>query len=290
MENYHLYRLALWLVARLPLWLVYFLAGVLAEFNFLFDTRARRGVWANQSHVLPPGTSWFWRWRSARAAFRNFGYSIADFFRIPQLNQANKDLFVAGCAGWDHMQKALSAGTGGIFVTVHMGSWELAGAYLGLSGLPLTAVALPHRDPRIDQIFISSREAAGMEVVKVGGALTKLDDALRRGRFVALLADRDIRGKGPLLPFFGQPTHMPDGHALLALQTGAWIFPARVYRLPNGLPAVDVREPIIPDPSSDTQESLTLRCITSLEEFIRANPEQWFSFYNLWHQTEKPVA
>jgi lauroyl/myristoyl acyltransferase len=290
MEHYHLYRVGIWLVARLPLWLVYFVAGTLGEVNFVFSRRSRRGIYANLNHVLPPETSWVRRWRDARLAFRNFAYSIVDFFRIPLMDRSNMDRFVHECRGLEYLQGAMAAGKGGIYVTVHMGSWELGGAYLGMRGIPLTVVALPHKDQRIDQIFVRSRQESSMEVVPVGGALAKLEDALRRGRFTALLADRDVTGKGPVLAFFGEPCHMPDGHAKLALRTGAWLYPARVYRRRNWELCIDIRPPIIPDPAVDTEESLTLRCISYLEEFIRSNPQQWFSFYDLWHATELPIA
>jgi len=41
-----------------------------------------------------------------------------------------------------------------------MGSWELAGASMGLMGVPLTVVALPHKDPRVDEIFTNTRGRA----------------------------------------------------------------------------------------------------------------------------------
>jgi len=290
LENYYLYRLGIWLVIRAPLWLSYFVAGLLAELNFLFNRRSRRGVYANQRRVLPPETGRWQRWRTARAAFRYFACSVVDFFRVPLMNRANADRFIAGVRGWEHLQAAMDSGVGGIFITVHMGSWELAGAYLALRGLPLTVTALAHKDRRIDQIFLDSRRETGMEVVAVGGAMRKLEEALRRGRFVALVADRDVTGRGPLLPFFGQATHMHNGHALLALRTGAWILPGCAYRQPDGRLAIEIHPPIIPDPNVDTAEGLTQRCITILEEFIRARPEQWSSFYDLWSKTELPVA
>jgi phosphatidylinositol dimannoside acyltransferase len=290
MENYHLYRLGMWLVAHLPVGPVYFVAGFIGELHFLFNRRERRGVYANQRHVLPPDLSAWRRWRSARAIFRHFAYSIADFLRIPLMRPATIGRFMAHVTGYEHLEAALATGKGGIFVTVHMGSWEMAGAYLSLRGLPLTAVALPHKDDRINRIYVESRQNVGMEVVAVGGAMAKLENALRRGRFIALLADRDTTGKGPLLPFLGETAHMPDGHAKLALRTGAWIVPATIYRLRNGQQVIEMLPPIIPDPEHDTPESLTRRCIDYLEASIRAHPEQWFSFYDLWHGTELPVA
>lgn len=289
-ENYTLYRLAIWLVARLPQGFVLFVAGLIAEPAFYMNGRFRRGLYASQMRVLPPGASRFRRWRCARAAFRNFVYSIVDFFRIPQMNPANLGRFVREAHGWEHIQTTIDAGKGGILVIVHMGSWELACAYLGLRGVPLTGAVLPHRDPRIDRIYLESRQASGMEVVPVGGALRKLQNALERKRFILLAADRDVSGHGPRLPFFGAVTRMPVGHASLALRTGAAILPMCIYRLPDGRSAIEIRAPIIPDPAADTVESLTLNCLDSLEEFIRARPEQWSSFFDLWHATELPVA
>jgi lauroyl/myristoyl acyltransferase len=290
MENYYLYRMGIWLVAHLPVGPVYFLAGVLGELNFYFNRRSRRGVYANQRHVLPPDISAWRRWRAARAVFRHFADSVADFLRIPLMRPRTINRFVARVTGYEYLEAALATGKGGIFMTVHTGSWEMGGAYLALRGLPLTVVALPHKDERINRLYVESRQRVGMEVVSVGGAMAKLEDALRRGRFVALLADRDTRGTGPLLPFFGETTHMPDGHAKLALRTGAWIVPATVYRLRNGREVIEMLPPIVPNPETDTEESLTRRCIVYLEDFIRAHPEQWFSFYDLWHATELPVA
>ena len=289
-EYYQLYRLAIWLVTRLPQGFVYFTAGMIAELNFIFSPRSRRGVYGNQARALPPGTGRLQRWRCARAAFRHFAYSVVDFFRIPLMNPQNLEHFVAGISGWEHLGAAMDAGKGGIFVTVHMGSWELGGAYMGMRGVPLTVAALPHKDPRIDQIFLESRLASGMEIVPVGGALRKLENAVARGRFIGLVADRDVSGHGPRLPFFGEVTRMPIGHVSLALSTGAWILPVCIYRQPDGRSFIEIRPPIIPDPAVDTPEDLTRRCLSVLEEFIRARPEQWSSFFDLWHATELPVA
>jgi len=289
LENYYLYRLAIWLVTRLPRGLVNFCAGALAELNFLFNRRSRRGVYASLAHVLPRDASRWQRWRIARAVFRHFARSLVDFFRIPQMTSANLDQFVAEVKGWEHVQAAMDAGVGGIFVTAHIGSWEMGGAYLGLRGVPLTTVALPHQDARIDQIFLRNREATGMEVVPVGSAMRRLTEAVMRKRFIALLADRDVTGRAPKLPFFGQPARMPTGHAKLALRTGAWLLPGCAYHRPDGRLSIEIRPPIIPDPARDTEESLALRCLAVLEEFIRARPEQWLSFYDLWSETELPV-
>lgn len=289
-ENYYLYRLAFWAINRSPRGLVYFIAGLLAELNFIFNRKSRRGVYANQVRVLPPETSAFQRWRMARAAFRHFAYAIADFFFIPNLTRENLSQHIAEIRGQEHLDAALRAGHGGILVTVHMGSWELAGASMGLMGVPLTVVALPHKDPRVDEIFTNTRAEGNMEVVPVGGAMTKLLRALKRGRVIALVSDRDVKGTGLRLPFFGQLTRVPTGHAKLALKTGAWILPGSTYRVDDHRIVLDIHPPIVPDMQTDTVESLTSRALTVLEDMIRRHPDQWLSFFNLWSENKLPVA
>lgn len=290
MENYYLYRLGIWLVAHLPVGFSYFVAGLIAELNFLFNSRSRRGVYANQAAALPTRTNAWRRWVTARCAFRYFAYSVVDFFRIPSMRPTNPDRFVSRLEGWEHLEAAMAQGVGGIFATVHMGSWELGGAYLGHLGLPLTAVALPHKDPRIDRIFNRNRASSGIEAVPVRGALRKLSESLANNRFIAMVIDRDVTGHATVAPFFGRPTRLPHGHAILALRTGAWLFPAVIYRLPDKRSAVKICAPIIPDPVHDTPESLTVRCMAVLETYIRRWPNQWSSFYDLWDDEELPVA
>jgi lauroyl/myristoyl acyltransferase len=283
LENYTYYRLAVWLVAHLPWGVLTAVAKLIADLNFLLSARSRRGVLANQAHVLPADTPHRERLRSARATFRYSGFALLDFFRIPTMNRDNLDQFVAEVIGWEHVTAVMQAKVGGILVAPHMGSWELAGAYQGLRGVPVSVVALTHADPRVNEIFLSTRRRAGIESVPVEGALQRLREALARGRITAILADRDVSGHGPMLPFFGQLLRVPAGHAVLGLRTGAWLLPCCVFRRPDGRVAIEFRPPIVPDRSRDTTASLTLRCLKILEEFISARPEQWACFYDLWN-------
>lgn len=283
-ENYTIYRIGLWLIAHLPRGFVYFGAGVIAELNFFFNRTGRRGVYANQRRVLPSDLNAFDRWRAARAAFRHFSYSIVDFFHIPNLTQENLDSYIAEVRGLEHVRGLQAQNLGGVFMTVHMGSWELGGAAMSFYDVPITAAVLKHKDPRIDEIFNNTRLSGNIEIVHVGGALAKLENALTRGRFIALLADRDVKGAGLRLPFFGEPTRMPTGHAKLALRNGAAILPATTYRVHDFRIVIEIEEPLWADPAGETEESLTARCIEQIERMIQRRPDQWLSFFNLWSE------
>ena len=287
-ENYQIYRLGLWLVRRLPRGLTYFFVGVVAELNFLFNRTGRLGAYENLDHVLGGSVSRFTRWRYGRSMFRHFAYSIVDLFLIPGLTLANLSEYVAAIHGMEHIEACRASGKGGIFMTVHMGSWELAGSALGLLGIPLTAAVMTHADPRIDEIFADIRRRGQIEEVPLGGALAKLELAVERGRFIALVSDRDIKGTGMKVRFFGQETTLPTGHAKLAARTGAWILPGLTYRTHDHRIVIEIRAPVIPRPG-ETEEQLMTRCVPELEAIIRAHPDQWSSFWNLWSKTRRPV-
>lgn len=287
-ENYQLYRLALWLVRRVPRGFLYFFVGVVAELNFGFNRTGRLGVYANLDHVLGKDVSRFTRWRYGRSAFRHFAYSIIDIFLIPGLTLENMHKYVAEIRGMEHVEACQKAGKGGIFMTAHMGSWELAGSVMGLLGVPLTAAVLQHHDPRIDQIFADIRRRGEIEEVPLGGALAKLEAAVERHRFIGLVSDRDVKGSGMKTVFFGEETTMPTGHARLAARTGAWILPSSTYRTHDHRIVIEISAPIIPEPG-ETEAQLMARSIPALEAMIRAHPDQWSSFFDLWSKTERPV-
>jgi lauroyl/myristoyl acyltransferase len=287
-ENYQLYRMAIWLVQRLPRGFLYFVAGVVAELNFAFNTTGRRGVYDNLDHVLGRSVSRFTRWRYGRSAFRHFAYSVIDIFLIPGLTLENLNQFVAAIEGMEHIEDCRAHGKGGIFMTVHMGSWELAGAAVGLLGVPVSAAVLKHADPRIDRIFADIRKRGQIQEVPLGGALPKLEAAVERGRFIALVSDRDVKGTGMKVRFFGEETTLPTGHAKIAARTGAWIIPGLTYRTHDHRIVVEIHPPVIPQPG-ETEAELMARCVPELERIILAHPDQWSSFFNLWSKTRRPV-
>ncbi len=108
--------------------------------------------------------------------------------------------------------RATMAATGAVVALPHSGNWDLAGAWACVTRLPVTTVAeaLPNGD---FESFLRFRERLGMEVLshRDPGALIKLIGAVRRGRLVCLLADRDLAGRGLPVRWRGHPITMPAG-------------------------------------------------------------------------------
>src|SRR5207248_9564553 len=132
--------------------------------------------------------------------------------------------------GLDHLTDALALGKGAILTIPHLGNWDLGGAWLGLRGVPITAVAEPLDPPELFDWFVSFREALGVKIVPLTGAAgTAVLRALHAGEVVGLICDRDLVGGGAEVTFFGERTTLPAGPATLALRTGAPLLPVASY-------------------------------------------------------------
>ena len=107
----------------------------------------------------------------------------------------------------------------------HSGNWDAAGVWLVDRNGPFTTVAERLKPESLFDRFVAYRESLGMEVIALTGGerppTEVLAERLRANGIICLLADRDLSRNGIEVDFFGEPTRMPAGPAMLAAITGA---------------------------------------------------------------------
>jgi len=122
----------------------------------------------------------------------------------------------------------VAAGRGSVVALPHAGNWDAAGAWVAAKGWPMVTVAERLKPESLYRRFTAFREGLGMEILPLTGGdrsvRAALEERLRRGYVVPILADRDLSGKGVEVDFFGARTTMPPGPALLALRTGSPLY------------------------------------------------------------------
>lgn len=189
--------------------------------------------------------------------------------------------------GLDLLLAARDAGTGMIFGLPHMGNWEVAAPVAVTRNISIVAVAERLSNQRITDWFTAMRAEFGIEVVLATGrseVMRRLESALRANKAVALLSDRDIKGRGVEVEFFGEKTTLPPGPATLAIRTGAPIFPVATYFTEEGYRAV-VR-PALPVPDTGSRQdrvaTLTQSLADEMEKLIMAAPTQWHLVVPNW--------
>jgi KDO2-lipid IV(A) lauroyltransferase len=196
--------------------------------------------------------------------------------------------------GWQILEDALAEGRGAIIVSAHVGALSAAGNLAPLHNVPTTVLVEQLDPPQLHDYISRLRGAIGMRMVPADRRAARAAiEALRKGELVGIMCDRDVAGTGELLPFFGNITRVTTAAATLARRTDAIIVTCVAYRsgLLRGVGAVygPVTVPRTNLPGEDIRNG-TLEIISYLELFIRAHPEQWVVFEDLWPCGTMPPA
>jgi lauroyl/myristoyl acyltransferase len=253
---------------------------------FYLASGARRVVQRNLSMVLGREPTSPVVLGATKEAFRSYGRYWYDTFNIRAMSQ---DEFRKRCRleGREHLERALEAGRGAVLALPHLGNWDVAGAYVVGSGMPVTAVAELLRPERLFRLFLEHRRQLGMGIVplyddrKVGEELVRL---IGENVLIALVADRDLKGRGVLVEMFGRPRRIPAGPALLSLFTGSPLMPAACYDVEDGW-VVQIGEPLEIERTGSMRDdvtTLTRLLAARFERSISAAPTQWHMFQPAW--------
>lgn len=284
MIQYYLYRLGQFLVQHLPLRLSYKVAGFLSDIHYYLSSRDRRNVKNNLRAILTPPVPGDELARLSRQVFRDFAKYLIDFFYAPgKINKAYIDKHVK-ITNLEYLPQVLKKGKGAIILTAHVGNWELGGFVISRLGYPLIAVALPHKERSVNNLFNDQRRSQGITIVPNNVAIRECIRGLRNNRLIALVGDRDFNATGDVMDFFGKKTRIPKGPAAFSLKTGAAIIPAFLTREEDDSFALTLEPPIFP-PAKVTEESekeILEQCVKIIENAVRRHPTQWYMFQKFW--------
>lgn len=197
-------------------------------------------------------------------------------------------------AGLEHVRAARAAHRPMIIALPHIGNWEMAGVLADEEGVRITAVAEALANRRAADWFTGMRARLNVGVVLAEGAgvMRTLLSFLRQGHTIALVADRNIGGRGIEVEFFGEKTSLPAGPAVMALRTGAVLLPCASYFEPGAGHRVVVLPPV-PDPgegAADRAGAMTREMARRFEELIRAAPAQWHLVQPNWPSDREFLA
>jgi len=272
------WRIVRWLPERTAYHLAYAAADFLTKRNGKNVARLR----SNLRRVKPDITSLDLD-LLVFAAMRSYMRYWCDTFRFPDWSPER----VRGTVTVTNehlLLDAISAKTGVIVSLPHAGNWDHAGAYFCGKGIPLVTVAERLKPEKLFLKFLQYRQAMGMEVLPLDGrVLGTLAQRLRQGALVALVADRDLSRTGIDVEFFGGPSRMPAGPALLALKTNAPLITAFVSYTDSGI-HIDFKLIILPSAGSEVQKVSEIVQMTAkhFEEGISEHPEDWHMLQRIW--------
>ncbi len=282
MFKYVLYKIGLFLLYHLPSNFAYGFAAFISDLQYFFSFRDRRSVKNNLKIISPSSENIPFL---ARDVFRNFGRYLIEFFQMKEMVDEQFVKNNVRIQGIKHLDAVLAEGKGGIIVTAHIGNWELGAAVLSALGYPLMAIALPHKERPVNDLFNAQREIKGVIVVPTNSALRRCIKQLRNNKLVALVADRNFSNSGGvIMNFLGKKILAPKGAAVFSLKTGAPIMPIFFIRNGDGTFTLSCSEPIYPPQRSVSREDnrvilgVMKRYMSIIEDKIRQYPSQWLLF------------
>ncbi len=279
MFQYFLYKFGLFIIHLVPRRWAYWFADFMANQHFYHSHKDREAVIRNLVQIT--GRQDEVR-AMARRVFLNFGRYLVDFFLMYKTVDR---VFVrerVTINGMEHLDTALARGRGGIILTAHIGNWEMGAAVLSQLRHRVTAIALPHKNPKVNILFNRQREAHGVTVVPTSVAVRRCMGTLRKGGLVALLGDRDFGSFGMPMDFLGRKTLIPQGAAFFASRMGAPIIPCFLTPDGHGHYSMDILAPVYPSESAGSGEeallSLMQAYVKVIEAKIKEDPTQWLMF------------
>jgi phosphatidylinositol dimannoside acyltransferase len=288
------YRSAEWLAMSLPERAGRRVFETLGRVAYRRLAGVRATVAANQARVLGAEPTDARVAHATREAFELYARFWFDAFRIRTMPvpEFNERVVMIGA---ENIDRALEAGKGCVCALPHMGNWDAAGHWFGANGYRIAAVAEELRPPRLYDLFLRHREELGMRIVgltREGHVGQQLKQLLSENWMVALVADRDLTGRGIEVEMFGATRLVPAGPALLSLSSGAPLVVCPVYTRDDGW-EVRIEEQLEIERTGVMREDVAALSRLMAERFeraIAAKPTDWHMFQPAWEEAASPAA
>jgi KDO2-lipid IV(A) lauroyltransferase len=198
-------------------------------------------------------------------------------------------LRTAQIENWELAQAALDAKTGVIFLTPHLGCFEIIAQSIA-TRTSLTALYRPPRKAALTPLIEGARARANLHLApaNLSGVRTLLK-ALKNGQAIGLLPDQvPQNGEGVWADFFGKPAYTMTLPAKLQQMSKAPIILSYAERLPFGRGYV-IRFVPFDEDLGETPEQQARAINLAMEKLIARCPAQYIWSYNRY-KTPKGVA
>jgi KDO2-lipid IV(A) lauroyltransferase len=238
--------------------------------------------------VAFPDRSGEWREQATRQIFRHLGYSAAELIKLEQIWEEREERieFVLEPEALKHMESQRAT----IFVTAHVGAWQVAPLVTRKFGFKVSTIYAPESNPRMHDLMLGLRKSFGERLIPADAGPRPMIKELNAGHSIIMAMDtRPETGK--MIPFFGVDALTNTSAAGLALRTGSALVVSRAERLPDARYRITVYNPLVsPIPDAPVKEqavAMTEIVHRYFEEWITEYPDQWVCLKRRWPKAHK---
>ena len=224
-----------------------------------------------------------------RGCYDSLGRTLGEFSRFPRATRESlREMIDYDPVGLSHLRAAEAAGRGVIFLTGHLGGWEVLSFGWSALEYPINFIVRPLDNPRVEELIEGIRTRFGNTAISKTSAARQALRVLRSGGTLGILADLNTQAKeGVFVPFFGHLACTTTGAALLALRADAIVIPTcAVWDKKRGRYFFHGDPPVELVRTGDEKRDIeinTANFTAAIERMIRAYPEQWLWIHKRWH-------
>ena len=208
-----------------------------------------------------------------------------DTLRISNMTHGDFDRLVQEEGVFSKIEQALERGKGLIFVTAHLGNWELITHVIGAHGYKGGVIGRRIYYEPFNRVLERIRRLSGAVIIYRDESPRSVLQILRKNQVIGMLPDQDVDNiEGIFIPFFGKDAYTLTAPAKFAYASGAPILP--VFMVREGLRYRLVADELLWSNHQNEREKEIERLTTAwsqvFESMIRRYPEQWVWMHRRW--------
>lgn len=264
------------LLSHLPLPVIHRLGAVLGQLTYLLSPSYRRNLRSNMAQAGIDAAL-------NRPAALEAGKQMLELSRIWMRTLEEANAQVVEVSGQEHLTAALNAGKGIVFLTPHLGCFEITAQYLSSFG-DITVLYRPPKSAAAQELILTGRKRARLHLAPADlSGVRALIKALKKGQMVGMLPDQAPKtGEGVWLDFFGRKAYTMTLAARLT-ETGAASLLTWGERLPDGR-GYRIHFQLPSQPLAGTTIERAQQINHEIEALIHQCPTQYLWGYNRYKQ------
>lgn len=214
----------------------------------------------------------------------HFGEAGFEFFSIPKIKKEFLDKNTV-FEGREHLDALLMPGRTFLWLSGHIGNWEILNHYMGLSGYPLNVIGRDVNNRLFNRLLIKIRSSGGSKCIqRTEDSARQIIAAIKKNEIVGFLIDQDTtRVPGIFIDFIGKKAYTPVGLAVISKKFNIPVLPGFLVNK-GGKYLIKFYKPVLPDKKTDGE--LTAEYNEILSDIITKYPEQWVWFHERWKTPE----
>lgn len=287
---YILIRIVIFIILLFPVGMSLKFAAFLGRLLWDHYKRGRNRALENLRASFPEKDK-NWINKIGKRSFEQLVMLVMDVLYTPKLVKKDNWRQYSRFINCEYPKWLIREHKGLILLTGHYGNFEIVGYMLGLFGFDIYSIARPLDNPYFNEYLYGIRQKKGQKILNKKGVSNDIDDVLKSGATLGIIADQDAGRKGVFVDFFGRKASAYKSIGLAALYYNVPVVIGVSRRVDNKFSfELEMQRIIFPDEWKDKPDQLqwiTQEYTKALEDAIRKDPTQYWWIHRRWKTQPK---